>query len=531
MAALTLSLLENMDFFIRVNNLQEITNPIYLQKNIPTTDGLLSYEIFGMSIEDRKTRMAYIDLKGHFMYPLAAKKLKAYDRRLDQILFSTEKYTLTKDGDLVKDDDGNTGPEFLYKIWGKVKVKEKTTLTTKEVETFFNRDKDKLFITKLPVIPAFYRDINDTGTETKSTSEINSTYSSIISYCQNLNSYTDTFTMMKYLTQARIQSQLVNLYDVYVIQNIKGQPSKYGMLKKFMMSKNIDYSARLVISASNLRCGSPETLPIRFGYVGLPLAYVCSCFYPFIIHSMKKFFDNEFIIGGKYPMIDSKGKETYVTVKESYGDEYVSHLVERFIYSPTSRYDKIPIPQNNEGLSGSMAISGRFMKENTTFKRAATVTDLLYIIAAEVVADKHVYVTRYPLDNFNGQFPAKVHILTTLRTTPAMIGENEYTHYPRLEDFGAGRYNSFIDTAQFSNVYTGPMGADYDGDTVSIKPVFTIEANKECADRINSKSYYLDISGRTMRGFTKDFILTAYRLTKTTDTLSDINATKPKITI
>ena len=70
-----------------------------------------------------------------------------------------------------------------------------------------------------------------------------------------------------------------------------------------------------------------------------------------------------------------------------------------------------------------------------------------------------------------------------------------------------------------------------DGDTISVKPVFTVEANEDCEKRIKSKGYVLDVSGNLMREMTKDFILTSYCLTKSDKPLSDINKEKPMYAI
>ena len=113
---MTLGLLD-MDKFIRVNNLSEVTNPILLENGATfTRDGLLSQEIFGTSTEERRQRFAYIDLKTHYMYPLAASKLASYDHTLADCLYSRGRYRLA-DGKLVSDPDGESGPEFLYTIW------------------------------------------------------------------------------------------------------------------------------------------------------------------------------------------------------------------------------------------------------------------------------------------------------------------------------------------------------------------------------------------------------------------------------
>ena len=57
--------------FIKNNDVAEITNPIFFKRdNIPTDDGLLSNDIFGISKVDRSNRFAYIDLGEEFLHPL-----------------------------------------------------------------------------------------------------------------------------------------------------------------------------------------------------------------------------------------------------------------------------------------------------------------------------------------------------------------------------------------------------------------------------------------------------------------------------
>lgn len=74
-----------------------------------------------------------------------------------------------------------------------------------------------------------------------------------------------------------------------------------------------------------------------------------------------------------------------------------------------------------------------------------------------------------------------------------------------------------------------------DGDTVSIKPVFTKEANAECEKRIQSVAYVLNVEGKLIRNATKDFTLCAYNLTRVEDGkdtfLTDVSKDKPKYAI
>lgn len=529
------SKLTPVDTLVKVNNLREVTNPIYLNRNVPTPDGVLSYEIFGTTQEERKSIMAYIDLHGHYMYPLAALKLKAYDRTLDKVLYSQGKYRLTKDGELVEDEEnGDSGPEFLYAIWGKVKVRDKDTVTTKEIQKFFEQGRDKLFLTKYPVIPAFYRDINvQTNSSTKSSNILNSLYSSIISYTQTLSQYTDTFTHMSRITQSRVQTLIVEIYRDLMVNTVKGSPSKFGMLRRSLQGKNINYSARLVISAPALNRETKDDVLVRFGYAVIPLAYALSCFFPFMVHHLKRFFDAEFIQGGKMPvMTRDDGKVAYVTFTDSFDENTITKMITRYINSPSSRFDPVETPKDSDGNTYHMILTGRFNKDNTTFNRKMTLTDVLYIVAHRVVKDKHVIITRYPLDNYNGQFPCRIEISTTVRTQPVTVGNEVYRFFPVCEGDPS---NAFMETMQFSNTYLGPMAGDYDGDTISVKPVFFKEDNAECEKRIMSNGYVLSVEGKLLRELTKDFVLCGYNLTRVTDNkmdfLKDINAVKPKYTI
>ena len=456
---LTTGLLD-IEKFIKINDLKPVSNPIFLDRNAPTPDGVLSYEIFGTSSEERKHRMAYIDLAPyHYMTPLAAIKLSSYDRTLSKVLYAQGRYKLV-DGALVEDEEGDSGPEFLYKIWGKVKVRDKETITTKELQKFFSNSRDKLFITKFPVIPAFYRDLNMSGDGSsmkKSSSTINSTYSSIIAYTQTLNQYTDTFTNMSRLTQARIQTLLVDIYNKLMIETVKGQPSKFGMLRRSMQGKNVNYSARLVISSPILQKSSYEEVQVKFGSVVLPLAYTITCFFPFMIHYMKRFFDSQFIEGGKFPVMDENGKLVYTIFTSSFDENYITGLIQHYLNSPGARYETMKTPPDVNGKTYNYVYVGRFGKENTSITRKATLTDILYIVACDVVKDKHVIITRYPLDNYNGQYPARIIVASTIRTTPATLGDTYYPYFPICE---GNPENSFVDTLQMSNTMLEMMGGD-----------------------------------------------------------------------
>ena len=90
-----------------------------------------------------------------------------------------------------------------------------------------------------------------------------------------------------------------------------------------------------------------------------------------------------------------------------------------------------------------------------------------------------------------------------------------YRWYPKIsqEDIGKDTSNMFIDTCSIANPYCGLIGADYDGDQVTVKGVFTIEANKELEEYKDSNAQYITLSGKNGRTAGNEAIQAMYNLT------------------
>lgn len=75
----------------------------------------------------------------------------------------------------------------------------------------------------------------------------------------------------------------------------------------------------------------------------------------------------------------------------------------------------------------------------------------------------------------------------------------------------------------------------FDGDMVTVRPLFTKEANDDAEKQINSNGYFFNIQGGNMNTDGKDFFITAYNLThlwnKGDFQLKDGNRVKPKYSL
>ena len=129
-------------------------------------------------------------------------------------------------------------------------------------------------------------------------------------------------------------------------------------------------------------------------------------------------------------------------------------------------------------------------ESKTGKRRFLTLTDLLYYTATKTVLDKHVYVTRFPIANFQNIYPSKIKILSTAKTRDIYIhiaGRTieHFEEYPTIPEEGhkPGIDNRFYDVMLCGNAYLASLGGDYDGDMLYMRAVFSQEANAE-AERL-----------------------------------------------
>ena len=514
----------NTKKLIDENNLKPVTDPmLFIRGAIPSPNGLLSNEIFGMSVKERTRTFAYIDLHGHYLHPFIYKLLKRLNRNFEHIIHSSKKYVII-DGTIVEDEEnGETGIEFLYKNWEKLDFKKNDSLIRGErIDVITNYKKDELFTEYWLVIPAFYRDVNlqNMGKGKLSHNPINDIYSKLIRLTNLVSNGQATFDFTLAATKASIQECLVEIYDY-----LKGKvEKKTGLIRKNLLGKSIDYGARMVISAPTFHAETPEDMHVNIEYTGVPLAQCCSLFNPFIVAWVKNFFRRTFetsggkivtkLPDGKLVQLETDSPETY------FNDEYIKKRIDSFIRAHETRFDIIYVPvKDSVGLVPFTYTSRSFNKDENdmnAMNRPMTWCDLLYQAAVDVTADKMVSISRYPISDSFSFFNTKVHVVSTKETVPMTVGDHVYDTYPKI-DLNTKKENIsslFIDTLVMSNLYLKGLGGDYDGDQVSIRGLFTQEANEQARNMLMSKNHYLNSNGVNMRESSNESIQTLYTLTK-----------------
>lgn len=455
--------------FIKVNDLKEITSSIpFVRDGIPNPEGLLSNEIFGISKDERSNIFAYVDLTDWFLQPLAYKIWSRMDKRITEIVHGTNTYIINEQGDFEESDKGKNGVKFLKENIDKIKFKStgshKRDINIEWLET----NKDKLFIKQYIIIPAYYRDVANNGGGKIGIGEINKLYTSLLIAVKALKESADYGLSMSGATRGRIQEILLQIYNWFADEPKLSK--KNGIIRRAQMSKTTDYSARLVLSAPNLREEEVGDLMVDTDHTAIPLSAVCTNLFPYIIFWVRRFFENEFSGSALYPYLDSKTKEVrYTEVKDpmiEFSDERIKKELNRFLYGFSNRFTPIPVP-NKDGKNLFMFFKGKKsedgikdLKKDTVFKRRLTWCDLFYMAAVECSKDKHCLLTRFPIDSYYNIFGSKIVVSSTKKTEMIYYDNTFYKNYPyiREEDIGQDTSNKFVDTLRMGNEKLGSIG-------------------------------------------------------------------------
>ena len=536
----------DIEDFIKKNDVKEISNPIFFNQNkLPTSDGLLSNEIFGITKEERANRFGYIDLHGTFLHPLVYKVWSALDKNVKSIVHGIDNFVIDSNGQFKQDPNGKTGIKFLKDNINKIKIRSTDSTKRDRVIEFLNISKPLMFITKYPVIPAFYRDVNTEGGKV-GVGDINKYYNSIIIASKALAEAQDYGLSISNSQAGRMQEILLQVYNYFGAGNPDakgsgvGMPSKFGIIRRANLSKTTDYSSRLVITSPELKVEKLDDIEADMDYSVVPLASLSINFLPYMIFWLRGFFENEFSTRTTYTVHMKDGKVKEIPIQDyqiAFSDERIKDEINRFAHGYSNRFIPVKVPTLDKKLNVYMHFKGRAStspddtEQGEIINRRLTWCDLLFMAASEVTADKHILITRYPIDSFYNQFPTKVKVQSTIETEPMTVVsagmKKFYKKYPKIreEDIEKDTSNKFIDSLNMCNGYLDSIGGDYDGDQVSVKGIYSAEANAELDQQMNSKIHYIGLDGISVMDVGKEAKQSLYCLTMV---LPNSNLTEPQ---
>jgi hypothetical protein len=536
----------DVDDFVKANKCPQVINPVFFNYDkTPTSDGLFSYELFGVSDNDRKNIFGYVDLKGPYIHPLIYTMMS---KRMGSIkdLLSGDKYAIIVDKKIVyasEDTEGaGTGIGFIYDNFDRINwiddvEEEEMDSVDKKTRLKFleSLKREEFFCTKWLVMPPFYR---AQSSENRSLGEkLNDLYQNLISRTNSMSSGFG-LAMFGNQTKFKIQTTLVELFNE-TTRPIRGKGS---LLRKHLLGKSVDYTASNVITSPAIsNSTSLEDMPVRFGYGAFPITTIVSLFHPFFVAWISEFLSKvvkEYAIG-------SLGAEVGKVDLGQFSTQAAERMIKAFVKSEEDRFEPYTAEYTSSKTGDRMKVRMRVIEYRSTadlkadkgIERDFTIIDLFYLVANQITEDKHVYVTRYPVTNFQNIYPSKIKMITTSRTRSDFYIKLKGQTITLNEQFNVGKpyegypmvkfsddpspaqetHYSFMNVFIPGNIYLKAMGGDYDGDMLYMRGVFTKEANAEADKLIYSKSNMLTANGSSSRGLAKigkDAVMAAYELTK-----------------
>lgn len=506
----------NVNRMVAVNNLKPVTSPLFFDNTgTPDPNGLFSYEIFGFpGSRDRRERPAYIQLDSFYLVPHVYKILISLNRSIAELISGSTYFiydNATKN--LKKVEDGadvpgmGTGLDFLYEHWDNLVWYETGSKKRSDRVNLLNGlSKEEAFMDKQYVIPAFYRDMSG-GSKVP---EIDGMYKKLITSTTTIKTI-GAIGFTYNITRNSIQNTINQIYQFFTGM----LKLKQGFLHKSVLSKNIDYGVRTLITAPTYNADSWKDMPADFDHASVPLTQVLTNFVLFIQAFVESWFQTK--IGSRtnlmvYNTESKKIERLDLDPKwnEDYTPEKIAKQIELFIHTPESRFYPVTIKfkdgrhrpfifvADNHDL---ILESGEIDVDSIKGLRYWTWTDLFYIAAEDVSKDKHVLVTRYPVSGPHSEYVAGIKVRSTFKTKQMLIGNVMYPRYPVIDISMPSEKieREFIDSLEIFSPYIGPMGADHDGDQVTDRGIYTEEANKWCEDHIHSLSNVVGVDGKSVR--------------------------------
>jgi hypothetical protein len=525
-APVKLSLLQD-DSYIAKNNLKFVTSPNIFEPNSTKFHplGLFSEEIFGkITSMERFVTEAAIRLNTKIIHPVIFETV-IHKKALYSNILSGKQYAVWNDElnafELSTKDnlEAGTGYQFFMEYIDKLGNAESTKgLRAVNTHKLLSKYTGELTITNLICIPAGLRDI-DMKSSRLSKDDINKIYMSIINLTTSLSSHTlsedSIFDGIRY----QIQLRVADIYE-YIMNIIS---DKGGFLQKHYGARKIAFSTRNVISVAVNEADDPDDpRSIRSDETIVPMLNLIKCFQPFFVNYVMKQLYGELFTQGSTERVPVTNPATmsmeYITLKAVDINKYttvegITKILNQFKYvnfreQPVSirdingkdfwlivtytHEDKIFLGKTKEDIEGMLKLKGIPL----TIKNIRPLywTEALYIAGYNIVQGKHAFITRYPALGDGSIYPCKVHPVTTnpSKSMTVIFDSGLQMEVPHFPQIGSPYYESLV----LHPSRLPGLGADHDGDVVSLSAVWTDEGNAEIA---NSLSQITSVIGTDLK--------------------------------
>ena len=483
---------------------------------IPSTqdfdpNGLFSTEIFG-NVGDvaRSTTFAYIDLNAKVLHPKVFKSLISLKQLYKDIMAGT-KYAVfdekIKDFVVSNPTEGNTGYAFFLsrarEIDFGVRESSERNDTIKIAKIGL---KPESMMDKMLVWPAGLRDyyVDDAGVPKED--EVNDLYRSLMSVANLLKTIKVTPSTEHTIDSVRYRLQLavVKIYE-HFINMLDG---KHKMLQGKWTKRGVAYSNRNVLTPALPvidDVDDKDIFSIDHARVGL---------YQFVmglgmlahnrIHgtiinkilspdSLEALLVNPKTMKSELTKIDVRERDKWLSL-EGLSNTLASLKYEdirnlpikingKYLLVVHDKDDVITVVYNTANLSSDL---------DPKYLRPVTYFELVYLCVSPLSKKLPGILTRYPVIELGGTFPAFIYLKSTENPRTVTVNINHTTYvdkeYPNSNE-------AYVNSMSIHPSHMETTGSDFDGDMLGLHMLFLEDSIKEVRKVLDSKTYYLHPSG------------------------------------
>lgn len=488
-----------------------VTDIFETSSDVPRKGGLYDTEIFGpIGSPMRNEQMAYINLGLPILHPFVYENLIALNVKYNDLIEGKKYgYFDTKEQDLMisTDGKGKTGYTFVLENIHKIKFKDRGSDQRRyRIELVEKYSKKDYMLTKWLVLPAGLREYTVSDKGVPSEDEVNDLYRKLISVC-NMVKNTRIGNNYSAIDPIRLKIQKTTLEIFNYFKNLLDGKDKFIQGK--FAKRSVTHGTRNVISPMPQKIKdlkADNNISSIHTTVGL-YQYIKSVG-PVAMNKVSSMFINNILSPNSTTayLVDPVSMETkLVEIPVKKRDQWLSteglNDIMNKLSQPDLRKDPVMIDKYylmllyDNGKEIRLYLHTEHIEDDVDRKKLRPITyaELFYIAMYDVKDKYPAFITRYPVTGLGSIIPTKIYVKTTVisRTVKFKFGsiEKEMRDYPILDQL-------FIESLGIGTSLLGRLGADFDGDTMSLNIVMTDESIKELNKFLDSPNAFLTPNGQ-----------------------------------
>lgn len=477
--------------------------------------GLFSTVIFGqVGTPLRNRTFGYTDLHCEVIHPVIHRAILACKSYYGQIMDGSVSAVFNpKTGEFERsnDESSSTGYTFFMKHIDQMKFErndsERRNANIQLIEKAIKEN--KVTIRYLLTMPAGLRDYTVSPNGSPEEDEINTYYRRIIPQSQLIDPLMSKKTPHVYDNiYSNLQRSLNELFD-YIESLMQG---KNKLVLGKWLSRKIFNSTRNVLTASvNKAVSMDDKNRIKSNEVGCGLYQYLRAISPISFHAIRNtYLKDVFVENNQFAVLTNiktlqKEEVLNTHIQKDY-DNWVTidgleTLIDNFGNLDTRHF---PVLLNKgRHYLGLIYNDGKYVKFFQDIRelpeqfskdhvKPVTLGEILYMSVARFNCKFPGLSTRYPINGYGGIYPAWIKIRTTTEHQELQelneMWEPSDNLFPTFPVNGADYLNGICVHQSHMKL----MGADMDGDTISLVALTTDDAIEEIRQILDSKSYYLN---------------------------------------